>query len=358
MKWLLSVVGALAIACATAPRPTVLGQVDAVREGGAAKEAAALAPQAHAHAEKLRLAAAKALDDGDRAGAQILGEHALAAYSHAFVLARLVKAEKRLAEARKKLADAKKELGSVDEQHRRVASEADAIELKIKVARDAIPLVPNAPTSPEREKARREAALALTTQARLLCVATQLLAPKTKGLDGDLGKLDALAKTLAKKPEATPIDEAIALRSSCLKRLTLARRPAAQAAPAAGGADRLLSELSRASLTPSRDDRGIVVTLRGLSRGALSKEAEQALGALGRTAKANPTFPVMVVVHVANAKTSTSVGEAVRRALTDAGAKNVNVQSAGKTQPVVDPKRRGAAARNERIEIVFVAPAS
>ena len=43
-------------------------------------------------------------------------------------------------------------------------------------------------------------------------------------------------------------------------------------------------------------------------------------------------------------------------ALKAAGAARIDAQSAGNTTPVVPPERVGAAARNERLEIVFVSP--
>src|SRR5690606_20979068 len=46
------------VSCAATPRPRVLGQADAAAESPAAREAAQLAPQAFAHAENLRAAAA------------------------------------------------------------------------------------------------------------------------------------------------------------------------------------------------------------------------------------------------------------------------------------------------------------
>src|SRR4029434_3356718 len=111
-------------------------------------------------------------------------------------------------------------------KQRRVSAEADDLEMRIKVAEDALPLAPNAAGSPEREKARLETARTLVSQARLLCTATRLLDAKREGLGADLDKLTQVEKTLAGTPKAAPIDTAIQLRSTCLKQLTLARRPA------------------------------------------------------------------------------------------------------------------------------------
>ncbi len=356
---LLVVIG---VGCASIPRPRVLGEVDAVQKTPAALESKRLAPQAYAHADLLRHRADQAFDSGDRAGAQALGEHALAAYTHAFVLARLTKAEQQLAAARQAVAKAETELTRLDEEQKRISAEADDLELRVKVARDAIPLTPNAPASVEREAARRDAALALSGQARLLCLAARLLDAKLEGLSAATAKVDALEQKFAKGTPA-PIDEAIVARSTCLKLLTDARRPTQRSAPAAGQEDALFAELTQVNtLMPYRDDRGIVVTLRGLfgKNEALSSAGAEQLALLGRVAKAHPAFPVLVVVHASQGAPSardSKRAETIAQALRAAGAARVEAQAAGGAQPVSDPQRPGAAARNERIEIVFVSPA-
>lgn len=353
----------LALACAGAPPPHVLSDVSAVSRGAQAQEAARLAPQAHARAELLKQQADEAYDGGDMAGAQILGETALAAYSHAFVLARLARASSELDRAKAELAKQKTALVDIDEKQKRAGADADAVELRVKVARDAMPLNPNAPASPEREKARLDAARSLTSQARLLCAATRLLDPSGSGLDADLTKISELEKTISATPKNAPIDDAIALRSICLKRLTVARRPKTRATVAANVADALLADLGKSGeLAPFRDDRGVVVTLRGLfaADGKLKPESAKVVETLGLVAKAHPDFPVIVVVHSASGRGGDAEkrrGQTVADALGRAGAGKVNVQSVGSAQPVVDPQRSGSDRRNDRVEIVFVAPA-
>lgn len=356
LAWLLA-------ACASAPRPQVMNDVSSVSRGAQAEEAARLAPQAHARAELLKRQAEEAYGDGDMARAQIVSETALAAYSHAFVLARLARATSELDKARAELARAKIALVDIDEKQKRAGAEADAIELRVRVARDAMPLSPNTPASPEREKARLDAARSLTSQARLLCAATRMLDASSAGLDADLGKISDLEKALSLSPKNAPIDDAIALRSACLKRLTVVRRPKTRATAAANVADALLADLSKSGeLAPFRDDRGVVVTLRGLfaADGKLKPEAAKVLEMLGIVAKAHPDFPVLVVVHSASGRGGDAEkrrGQSVVDALGRSGAAKVEVQMVGSAQPVVDPGRTGAERRNDRIEIVFVAPA-
>jgi hypothetical protein len=173
-----STLGALLItaaACAPVPRPLVLGEVDAVRGGAAASEASSLAPGAYAAAEKLRKEANAAFTAGDTAGAQILGERSLAAYAHAQALARIARAESGADAAQASLAASKKDLGGLDADQARLAAEADALELRVRVARDAQPIEPSGRADPERERARAAAAKALALQALLLCAAARLL---------------------------------------------------------------------------------------------------------------------------------------------------------------------------------------
>jgi hypothetical protein len=357
-------VAASLLACASAPRPPVLSEADAVSTTPASKQAQQLAPQAFAEAERLRREATRAHDDGNNAAAQILAEHALAAYSHAFVLARLVQGEQRLAKSELDLAKAKRELAELDEKQRFVGAEADDLEKRVRMLEDALPLAPNAPASPEREKARLESARAMASQARLLCIATRLLAESAEGLAETLGKLDALDAQLAKPTGVTPIDHAVQMRSACLRHLTLARRDKMRAAPAEGRSDALLAELSRSGeLYPFRDDRGVVVTLRAVFApgGGLTKESNERVVLLGRVAKAHPDFPVLVVLHTAQGR-ATAEDERRARVIADAlrqaGASRVQTHAAGGAQPVASPDRAGAAARNQRVEIVFVTPSS
>ncbi|HMJ16134.1 MAG TPA: hypothetical protein VK524_32190 [Polyangiaceae bacterium] len=345
--------------CASAPRPRVMHQVDSAREAPAAREAASLAPQAFARAEQLRQRSLRAFDAGDRSGAQILAEHALAAYSRAVILTRLVKAQSELARAKQRLTKAQAELGTLDEQLAKLSAEADVLELRVKVARDAQPLAANTPSTPERERARRDAASALASQARLLCTAAHMLDARRATLPDHFAKLDALDKQLAAKGAQTPIDDATRLRSACLRELSEVRR---RAVKDGGLADALLAELSQpGNLFPFRDDRGVVITVRDLftAAGQLKADAEERLAVLGKVAKAHPEFPVLVVFHTSRTAPGLDAGraESVLGALRKAGATRVETRSAGSALPVVEPKRGGARERNERIEIIFVSPA-
>jgi hypothetical protein len=350
------------LACAPTPRLEIMREVDAARGSVAVQAAAKSAPQAYADAELRRTQAERAFADDKPASAQILSEQALAAYTRATVQARLARAEVALVDEAARLAKATAQQSALDSQQQRLLLEAEALETRLKVARAAEPLPVSAPAvSAEREQARLAAVKALLSQAKLLCMAARLLEPAREGVGPLLGKVDDLSGKLRTPP--APIDDAVAVRSGCLKELTLARRPATQKRPAAGVADALLSELSDSNLLPFRDDRGVVVTLRALFNGKeqLNSEAASELDTLGKVGKAHPEFPLLVVLHAARGNPSTrdaTEAAAVVEVLKKSGAPSVEAETAGASLPILDPARPGASERNARVEIVFVAPSS
>lgn len=349
----------LLVACTQNPPPRVLQEVEQARAGAQSKEAEQLAPQAYRAAEQLRAAAERADNDGDHAGSQILGEHALTAYSRAFVLARLAKADKRLGDAKSRLDRARSELSALDAQQAQVSAEAEDLEMRVRVARDALPVAKNEPASADREKARLDTARSLALQARLLCASARLLSPDLEGLKAKFDALDALDKKLETPPKATPIDDAIKMRSECLAKLSLARRPSVRATPERSPGDELLAVLSEAKLEPFRDDRGVVVVLRGIYQGdALSTGGKDRVTTLGQIAREHSDTPVLVVVHGAHGASDHDRrrAAAVSDALRAAGATKVETQAAGALDPVVPPSNARAGDRNERTEVVFVTP--
>lgn len=216
------------------------------------------------------------------------------------------------------------------------------------------------PQSPERELARRDAARALAAQARLLCSAARLLEPQRTSLDPVFQKLGEFETALPTAPMA-PIDEARALRTQCLRELSSTRRARSQQSPASAAADRLLSELSDAALVPSRDDRGVIITVhKPFERDdSLTADALKKLTELAAVAKTHPDFPLLVVVHSAGKLPESRDLARVERAtlaLKNQGVANVAAANVGSALPGLDPRQPGAASRNERLEIVFVAP--
>jgi flagellar motor protein MotB len=342
-----------------------LDEMNRTRTSAAAKEAEALAPQAFARAEEARRLATQADAAGDDTGAALQAERAIAAYAHAFALARLARARREEDDANAQLAkaaDDARQLGSAREAADR---EGDDLDKQVKVAREALAPPPSGPADPQREAARLVAARALETQARLLCGAAHLLSPEVAGLADAEKTLDDLEKTLSGTPRPAPIDPAARARATCLSILSKIRR---ETGGATGQGDALLAELSAAAgWDPMRDERGVVVTLRAAFKGTdLVPAAESKLGELGRVAAAHPAFGVQLVVHDAEAPSDKertldrARADACVKALVGGGAAAAKVRAelAGARAPVVDPEDTARRARNARVEIVFVPPGS
>jgi flagellar motor protein MotB len=349
-----------------------VNEVERFRSELGGKDAQTLAPQAFAAAdEELRLAKA-AQADKDATGAELHADRALATYSHAVVLARLSRATQDEASASQALARASNEGQKYTTQRRAIDREADDLEKKLRVAREAQLPPPSGPADPERERARVVAAHALVTQARLLCSAARLVSPQAPGLSDAEAAVTGLEKQIDTSKTQVTIDPAARARAACLGSLTKARRTAG------GGADQadaLLGELSaagaspkpKADLAPTRDERGVVVTLRSVFKGdQLAPDAATTVKDLGRVAAAHPTFAVQVVIHDAQAPSPGEIsanqkrGESVVQALVSGGAAlaKVKVEQAGAKAPVVDPKDARHRDRNARVEIVFVSSGS
>jgi outer membrane protein OmpA-like peptidoglycan-associated protein len=213
-----------------------------------------------------------------------------------------------------------------------------------------------------REQARLASARSFALDAKLLCAAARMIGHETPVLAKAQGTADELDKRLGEKPRPAPIEIAMRARAECLAALTAARRPAATTS-SIGKADQLLSEISAmGGLSPERDDRGVVVTLRALfSATQLTREGRDRLATLGRVAQTHADFPVQVVVHGASAKqlgTDRQRADAVANALVEGGAnkERVVVETAGSSRPLLSPALARDPGRNERIEIIFVDP--
>ncbi|MCS6899307.1 MAG: hypothetical protein RMJ98_06370 [Myxococcales bacterium] len=361
MRTLLMLMGLGLTSCSTTlARPVTLDLAAAEARSPAAQESAQLAPLTHAEAERLRKEANAAQTAGDPTSAQILAEQAIATFARAFAQARIARSTRAFDELQPPLGEAVAELARLREEQQQVMAELQELELRIKVLREAAPVVASGPArSSEREVARREAARALHTEARLLCLSTRLLAPETEGLREIEASLNVLATDLEDQKKATPIDDAMRLRARCLDALTRARRTASSLVGTSG--DALLASLGRARFAPTREDRGVVVTLRGAFSGdAVTREASERLEELGRVAAANPSLPVVVVLHESEPprpevqKRAIRRAEAVKALLVRHRKEKVEVHFAGATRPIIDPSSKKDRARNERVEVVFV----
>lgn len=362
-RWLLAVcalgLSATLAGCAVQARPRSLADADATRQAPATKEAREVAPQAVLEADGFLADAEREQRAGHVAAANVLAERASAAYERAFVQARIVRSTAALETAKKQLTAAETENTAVVEEHTRLAAELADVETALKVQKDAPPLFASSRSDPMREPARREAASALATEARLLCLATKLVAPDAPGLTEATAASAEIDKTLADKTKLAPIDDASRARAACLASLTQARR--AGGGGVADASDVLLGELSQTGqFAPVRDDRGVVVTVPHAFAGtALAKGISERLEGLGKVAKAHPKMPVLVVIHDADARSAdeqrgASRLGAVQTAL-KSGAGDATIEGAwvGSSRPIVDPKEKDHS-RNERLEVIFV----
>jgi hypothetical protein len=356
--------------CATTPmRVASLDEVERVRATDATKDAAGRAPEAYARAEQERDFARAAHVAGDDVAANLHAERAMAAYGHAAVVARLARAVADLAEAQKTLDDATAQEQTLAASRAKLELEAQDLERRAEIARTRLLPAASGQADADREAARVAAAKSLAIEARLLCGAAKLVGPQGAGLAEAQDAIDRLDARLNGGSasgkggvRSEVIDEAGLARARCLDVLTRTRRGASH--DEGGDADALLADLSvSGGWDPTRDERGVVVTLRGVFQGTkLTDEGEAKLESLGRVAAAHPKFGVQVVVHDAQPPSPKDDADARRaeatvKALTAGGAATARLKAelAGARAPTVDPGDSRLRVRNERIDVVFVA---
>jgi flagellar motor protein MotB len=359
--------GGLALLCAACGGATQsvprLADAEKVRQTPAAQEAQRLAPQMFATGDAERVQARRAHDDGDDVAAVLYADRSIAAYEHAFVLARLARATKENDDAQSALTAAAAHARELSASRQQIDAEGERLEQQLAVAREAQPTVASGPADPKREGARLVAVRALVAEARLLCGSARLVAPDAPGLADAEKDVTALETQIEQKPHPAPIDLASRARAKCLHSLSSARRAAGGGGNPTSG-DALLAELSASGgLDPSRDERGVVISLRDLFEGkALGAHGQEKLGELGRVAAAHPDVGVQVVVHDANTPSKTDAdadlerADTVVKALVAAGAKGDHVkgEAVGAKAPIVDPGDAAHRARNARVDVVFV----
>lgn len=351
-------------ACSTRPLPPAVVEAQSVADSPAVQEASQVAPQAYALAEQLRSLAEQLHQDGKTEEAELVAEQALAAYEHAVISGRGVRAKLRLEKVEAQLKVQEAELAELDEKQRLAQADADAFELRARIALDTEPVQDVKSVSPERAAARQKAAKKLTSEAQSLCLAASLLdssaEEQTKELHSQIHQLHTELQQGSVRVDLYP--RATQARSSCLRLLTEIRRPVAQKQPEAGTSDQLLTSLTQTGqLFSFRDDRGVVTQiLAPVQGGKLTSAAQEALELLGRTSQAHPSFPLLLVVHSARAQTEQSlkeVAERVQEALEQAGSAQVQVHLAGTAEPLIDQRLPASAEQNERVEVIFVSPA-
>jgi len=347
--------------CSRHVPPKSLADADGVAASQAAVQARELAPQASGVAAQLLEQAHVLEREGESAEAGVLAEESIAAYEEAFALTRAARADARIEQSEQALGAEKVRLTELEAAQVRAAREADAFELRARVALDKEPVVDVETLTPERARVRRQAAIQLASEAHLLCVSAVLLGRQGDGLTRAQADLAALERDLGVgSAQADVYPRAAQARTACLTELTLTRRPRAQAAPDAAGSDRLLTDLAATgAVFAFRDDRGVVVNLRAPTEreGELTEGARAIVELLARTSKQHPAYPLLVVGHsatAADAKSAEAAAQAIAKALAEYGAPAKAVEAVGPKQPVVDPRVPGAGGHNARVEVIFI----
>jgi flagellar motor protein MotB len=359
---IVALTGFAAAACgATQMHVAAIDDMERVRAGVDTQEGGRVAPELFARAEQERRISLDAHTHGDDVAATLHAQRAVAAYEHALVVARLARAQTELADAQKSLADTSAQAQQVEASRAELEKQVQDLEGRLRLARDRLMPAASDKATGDREAARLVAAQSMAAEARLLCDAAQLVASDASGLNDANDAVAKLEDRFAKRPHPAPIDDAARARAECLDVLTRVRRAAGDDA---GASDALLSELSSAGgWDPVRDERGVVVTLHDAFQGAaLAPDVAKKLADLGRVASAHPGFAVQLVVHDASAPAAKDTTDAKRadaavQALVAAGAPAARIksESAGAREPLVDPNDAKARARNERLDVVFVA---
>lgn len=353
-----AVLSAASLGCGRPPRPAQLAEADRASRSPASADASTQVPQAFARADQLRSESQAAYERGEIAASSSLAERAVVAYERAAVLARIARAAVVGETAKQELARWEEELRALDAEQARLTADVEALEVRVKVLRDAEPIAASGKADPEREAARRTAAREILVDARLLCAAARLIEPRAPGADeadAEAGKAET-ALAAAGRPAA--IDDARRARSRCLALLTSTRRAATQTASVT--ADQVLTELSaHAGLSPVRDDRGVIVTMAPDQ--VAPRHPKGALEDAAAVAAAHPELPVLVVAWPrdpagpADQSKARQAGQDAVNALTAAGVKadRIKLEVAATAYPSARP-RRGPVS--ERFELVFVVP--
>jgi hypothetical protein len=361
-KRLLPLTCAGLLACATLPRPAILDVSTQASEAPAARAAKDLAPQGFAHAEQLRQEAEQAFRAEAPKRAELLAERSLVAFQRAEVQAHAVLAAKREAAARAQLAAAQAHLAELERRQEQTAAETHQLELKLKVVRDAQPRLKLEPSSAKREGERLAAAKAIVGEAGLLCEAARLLAPERAATTTLVQQARELSLSLVKTQPSAALDQALDLRSQCLRALSdVRRKPKPDAASQVQG--QFLEKLSQA--VPAgrafRDDRGVVLTLSPFDKlgKQLSEPGKASVAQVAEIARSNPAFPLLVVMHSVTNRPAQRAeddlrAQVIQQALVAAGGPDTAPHTATGYGPAPEEVQKALNNRKDYVEFVFV----
>ncbi len=357
----------VAIGCPRAPRPAIFAQVEQVRSSPEAQRAKDGSPALFAKAQGLERRAEEAWARGDSATAQLLGEHALAAYAHAVATARLGAAVEKQSKSAARRTKAHEQLEADAKTLADVSREVERLDGEVAVRREALAPVTSGKTDAAREAARWVAARANLGVAEALCAGAALLAPSAPAVTSARKVFDEVSLRAKDGKGDAPIDASTRARALCLKALVSARAISVAGGGPAG--DALAEDLKKEGFAIVRDERGVAAVLPQIPASAAAFEPGTAkltasglskVETLGRLAKASPAFAIVVIVHAgpgaANPSRDAARAKAVVDALAAVGAdpSRIATSTPGAALPAYDPKDTKAAPGNERVEVVFV----
>jgi len=352
-------------ACAPIPPPDVLRAIDKLATSPATRDAALVAPIARAHADALVREAHGALTAGDFAGAQLLGEHAKAAFEVLVAEARAVRAEERRQRSEAEAQAEGARLATLDAENQRVAADIAALELRIDALDQPVGGALQGAAGPTAEARRMRAFDTARFEARVLCTAAELLlksppAPEASTATASTATASTATASTAKaaarlvaldRLRDLPIDhdalrEAQATVAACSHALEATRQllaPATVPRPGASGLTApaedaaLAAELAALGFDVLQDERGVVVRVFGHAAKAAPTEAfrSEALAAAAQ----KYARPVLVVHRTRDAAGAASLGSAV-----------TGPALALLLKPLVSKR----LAPNESLEIMFV----
>ena len=342
-------------ACASIPPPDVLRAIDKLATSPATRDAALVAPIARAHADALVREAHGALTAGDFAGAQLLGEHAKAAFEVLVAEARAVRAEERRQRSDAEAQAEGARLATLDAENQRVAADIAALELRIDALDQPVGGALQGAAGPTAEARRMRAFDTARFEARVLCTAAELLfksPPAPEASTAAAPSAKAAARLVAlDRLRGLPIDhdalrEAQATVAACSDALEATRQllaPATVPRPGASG------------LAAPAEDAALAAELAALGFDVLQDERGVVVRVFGHAAKAAPTEAFRTEVLAAAAQKYARPVLVVHRTRDTAGAASLGSAVTGPALALLlKPLVSKRLAPNESLEIMFV----
>jgi len=368
------IVAVLLAACGGTPPPKSVRDADEISRSPAVRAAHEDAPEAVAEAQRALKHAHDADRDGRREEAARLGAEAAARFDLAILRARAAAAERRIATAERRIADSgqereRHETGRAAEERRievlRHEAESRHVleEERARAQTEEGGRAKRLPAAEQRlrEEAMRIAAGEARVRARMICLAGRALAEDAAAFDASIADKQSAAERAGRADDArADLDAGLAYRDACVRALEAVRATARATAEERSEVEGAVFDAASAAggLDPRRDERGVILTLRGLfGRGtALAPAGRAAAEKVAALVKERPAR-VVVEAHGGPDAATRARAEAFAAALTAAGVDRARIGSAGfgTSRPILPAERGRSDPRDERVEVVIVA---